>query len=127
MRLCQTILATFFSMVLSACAPMVVSVPATLAPHAGAATFQIKTGVRFTLPTGYSRELPAGSSWQATGRLPQGIVYRPLNTVFTIEGRQAHEAQLVIDNGRLVGFYLPAEGRYSSLDVPIQLPLKEPQ
>lgn len=128
MRFCRNLLATFFFIVLSACAPMVVSTPVTLAPHTGAAAaFQLKTGVRFSLPTGYARYLPAGSRWQAVGHLPQGIVYRPLNTVFTIKGRQAHEAQLVIDKARLVGFYLPAESRYSSLDVPIQLPLEEPQ
>jgi len=124
MRLRHTISAGFFSLVLSACAPMVVSSPVTLAPVATADAIQLTTRVTFKLPTGYQRELPAGSRWQAAGRLSEGVVYRPLNTVFAIEGRQVHEAHLVIDKARLVGFYLPAEGRYSSLDVPLELPLK---
>lgn len=125
MRLLYTL--SLLPVLLAACAPMVVSAPATLAPATSAASFQVKAPLAFKLPTGYSRELPAGSRWQAVGRLPEGVVYRPLNTVFTIEGRQVHEAQLVIDKTQLVGFYLPAEGRYSSLDSPIQLSLGEPQ
>jgi hypothetical protein len=68
--------------------------------------------------------LPAGSRWSLAGQLPQGLVYRPANGVFTIEGRQIHEAWLVVDKTRLAGFYLVGESAYSPLDLTITLPLE---
>ncbi|SCK49853.1 hypothetical protein VAR608DRAFT_4980 [Variovorax sp. HW608] len=107
---------------------MVASVPARLeAPSAGAASFaahdaRLPSDVSIRLATGYSRSLPAGSQWRPIGQLLQGQVYRPLDSVFTIEGRQVHEAYLVVRADVLTGFYLPAEGRFSPLDPPVQLP-----
>jgi hypothetical protein len=74
------------------------------------------------LSTGYTRDVPARSQWRAAGMLPQGTVYRPLNTVFAIEGRQVHEAWLVVQAGALQGFYLPAENNFSPLSPPLSLP-----
>ena len=70
--------------------------------------------------------LAEGSRWQRVGALPEGEVYRPVGTVFTIEGRNVHEAYLVVSPARtLVGFYLPGESRLSLLPNPVQLSLKE--
>ena len=54
------------------------------------------------LATGYSRELPAGSTWRPVGVLPQGVVYRPVGSEFTIEGRDVHEAYLWLSSVRLM-------------------------
>ena len=43
------------------------------------------------------------------GNLPQEQVLKPIDAVFTIEGRQIHEAYLVVADDHLVGFYLPGE------------------
>ncbi|MGT2494407.1 hypothetical protein ACU4GD_37915 [Cupriavidus basilensis] len=59
------------------------------------------------LDTGYTRQLAANSVWKRVGHVPQGEVYRPVGTIFTIEGRQVHEAYLVLKDNKLVGFYLP--------------------
>ena len=115
------------ALLMSACAPMVASTPVDFTPMAGATAskakdLQLRTPAELVLPTGYSRVLAANSQWRAVGRIPQGTVYRPVDSVFSIEGRQVHEAYLVIDrNAALKGFYLPGEARYSPLDKPVQL------
>jgi len=83
----------------------------------------------FELGTGYSRTLKAGSQWISIGRVPQGEVYKPYKDVFTLEGANVHEAYLVVDTGRLIGFYLPVERGYSPLKQALPLPLQtqEPQ
>lgn len=112
---------------LNACAPMIASAPVDFTPIAAAPAdksndLQLRAPADLALPTGYSRTLAAGSRWRLAGRIPQGAVYRPVDSVFSIEGRQVHEAYLVIDrNAALQGFYLPGEARYSPLDKPVQL------
>lgn len=73
------------------------------------------TPIKFS--TGYSRVLSAETHWNKFGEITEGVVYRPVGAIFSIEGRQVHEAYLVIDSQkRLVGFYLPGEQRYSQLE-----------
>lgn len=57
--------------------------------------------------------------------MPQGDVYRPVGTIFTIEGRKVHEAYLVIRDRTLGGFYLPGEQNYSPLSTAVALNLGE--
>ncbi|MEY4561275.1 MAG: hypothetical protein RLZZ618_552 [Pseudomonadota bacterium] len=117
------------ALVLSACAATIKSEPAVLAASPSTTTheFTLKQRVPVTLHTAYTRTIPDGSRWRESGRLPQGVVYRPLNTVFAIEGRDVHEAYLVVADGVLVGFYLPGEARFSRLDTTIRLPTGETQ
>lgn len=104
---------------------MVPSAPTQLkqsADPAKATEVQLPIAVPVQLSTGYARTLPAQSRWRLSGRLPQGDVYQPVGAVFSIEGRQVHEAYLVVQQDMLVGFYLPAESRFSPLDPTINLP-----
>lgn len=108
---------------LAACAVAVPVVPAELQPLAAPVSdLVVASDLAIRLPTGYTRTIPQQSRWKAMGALPQGIVYQPLNTVFAVEGRQVHEAYLVLQAGSVQGFYLPAEGRYSPLPQPVSLP-----
>lgn len=121
-------LATGLCLALSACAPMIATTPATvelMQPAATAKRIQLLSPAQVKLDTGYSRELAAKSTWSQVGRLPQGDVYRPVGTVLTIEGRQVHEAYLVVRNKTLVGFYLPGEQNYSPLTTAVPLNLGE--
>ena len=114
---------------LGACAPMVSTAPATLVTDSGTepSRIQLKSAAEIRLETGYTRTLAAGSNWQRVGTLPQGAVYRPVGTIFTIEGRQVHEAYLVIAGQRLVGFYLPGEQAYSPLSTAVSITTGESQ
>jgi hypothetical protein len=108
---------------LCACAAQVPAVPATLVPlPVPAADLVLAADVPVRLTTGYTRTIPDRSRWRAVGSLPQGVVYQPVGTVFAIEGRDVHEAWLVVRAGHLQGFYLPAEARWSPLLQPLFLP-----
>lgn len=116
-------LAGLAPLLLAACAAAVPVEPASLMPlDAAVPELRMAQDLPLRLSTAYARTLPAGSRWSATGRLPQGTVYRPVGTVFSIEGRQVHEAYLVVQDRALRGFYLPAEARFSPLPQPVPLP-----
>jgi hypothetical protein len=75
--------------------------------------------------SGYARSIKADTEFVAVGRIPQGLVLRPTQTVLTIEGAHMHEAYAVYHEGKLVGFYLPVERAYSALPLPVPMPLQE--
>lgn len=107
------------------CAPMVASTSAsmeTLSTSVQARDIRLLSPASVKFSTGYARTLSPDIRWRPVGQVPQGIVYRPVETTFSIEGRQVHEAYLVIEREKsLAGFYLPAESRYSPLEAPIIL------
>jgi hypothetical protein len=114
------------ALLLAACAAQVPVVSSTITPlPASAADMLISVDVPIRLSTGYTRTLPAHSRWRAVGRLPQGLVYQPVGTVFAIEGRQVHEAYLVVQGNALQGFWLPAESNFSPLEPPLILPTNQ--
>ncbi len=103
---------------------MIATMPASIEPTMDAASaraIQLRTPAVIKLDTGYIRTLANKSVWKPIGRLPQGIVYRPVGTIFTIEGQQVHEAYLVVRDKTLVGFYLPGEQNYSPLSTVVPL------
>jgi hypothetical protein len=84
----------------------------------------IPEALTLTPSTGYSETLKAGSTWERTGAIPQGDVYRPVGMVFSVEGANRHEAYLVISADRIVGFYLPGEEAFAPLPQPVPLPAR---
>jgi hypothetical protein len=106
------------------CAPDVVRTPSSLSPAAGTdrSRIELSDEALIQLSGGYSRVLPKGSVWELRGRVPEGAVYRRADGIFTIEGAHIHEAYLVLEGDRLVGFYLPFEQAYSpTRPVPLRL------
>lgn len=75
--------------------------------------------------SGYPRTIHAGTEFVAVGRVAQGLVLRPTETVLTIEGAHVHEAYAVHRDGQIVGFYLPVERAYVALPLPASMPLQE--
>jgi hypothetical protein len=119
----RTVGALVLVVLLAACAAQVPVSSANMLPLASPAPdLHFEAGWPIRLSTGYTREVPPKSQWRPAGALPQGVVYRPVNTVFAIEGRQVHEAWLVVQAGALQGFYLPAENNFSPLSSPLSLP-----
>lgn len=119
-----------FLLMLTGCAANITSSPASLATAPALPPSPVlvaRQAADITLPTRYTRHIALNSRWRRVGHLPEGDVYRPVDTVFTIEGRQVHEAYLVVSGGELVGFYLPGEKRYSALNSRIPLNLGEAQ
>lgn len=75
--------------------------------------------------SGYPRTIRAGTEFVVVGRVAQGLVLKPTQTVLTIEGAHMHEAYAVHRDGQLVGFYLPVERAYAALPLPASMPLQE--
>jgi len=113
---------------ITACAPTIPTAPSTITlaqPTTTTHRIQLQSEVPLKLDTGYTRTLASKSVWSRIGRVPQGDVYRPVGTIFTIEGRQVHEAYLVIQDKRLLGFYLPGEQNYSPLSTAVPMTFGE--
>jgi hypothetical protein len=76
------------------------------------------------LDSGYERSIKAGTEFVDAGGIAQGDILKPTNANFTVEGAHMHEAYLVVNMGRLVGFYLPVEKSFSPLSTSVALPLE---
>lgn len=76
------------------------------------------------LSSGYSREIAKDSKWLLVGTTKEGNIFKPTDTVFTIEGAHVREAYLAISNNRLIGFYIPGENSFSPLGSSILLPIR---
>jgi len=87
--------------------------------------FATSQRVEFTLESGYTRTIQADTEFVVAGRIVQGLVLRPTQTVLTVEGAHMHEAYAVLNDGRLVGFYLPVEHAFTALPLATSFPLVE--
>ena len=100
---------------LAACAAEVVRRPTRVTELTGQPgdTIEVLADAPVTFDSGYQRVISRGSVWTKIGRTAEGDVFKPVNRVFTIEGAHIHEAYLVLDGDRVVGFYLPVERAFS--------------
>lgn len=118
----------FVLVLLAACASEVPRRPVQLVPLStggqAAQSFTLTQHVPLVSQSGYYSEMRAGSRWVSVGRIPEGEVFRPENSVFQVEGRHIHEAYAVIADGKVVGFYLPVEKSFSPLSEAVPLSSK---
>ena len=99
---------------LVACAPEIVRQPTQLVPtEQPGDTIEIVEDASIPVGPGYQRVIARGSVWTRIGRSVEGEVFKPVDRVFTVEGAHIHEAYLVLDGDRVVGFYLPVERAFS--------------
>jgi hypothetical protein len=110
--------------ILGACATEVVRRPTEISPSSASHPLVATGASSFTLDSGYSRSIAAGTEFMELGRIGEGRVLKPLKAVFTVEGAHMHEAYPVESGGRLVGFYLPVERSFSPLSRPVDLVLE---
>jgi hypothetical protein len=108
------------------CASEVKRQPAELSTAANAGQRQsTTTTVEARLESGYARTIRPDTEFVVLGRIAQGTVLKPTQTVLTVEGAHMHEAYAVHRDGALVGFYLPVERAYTALPTPVPMPLQE--
>jgi len=100
---------------LAACAPEVVRQPTQLTPltEQRGGAIEIAEDTPISVGPGYQRVIRRGSVWTGIGRVAEGEIFKPVDRVFTVEGAHIHEAYLVLDGDRVVGFYLPVERAFS--------------
>jgi hypothetical protein len=106
------------------------SIPAVLVddvPVAGQSTLRLDDDISVALRSGLRiQTLRRGSQWEHIGSITEGQVYRPLDTALTVmHASQAHEAYVVVDDGCLVGVFLPAVQAFIATSKPITIPVQE--
>lgn len=111
-----------FGFVLGGCAQRISQTRAELEPARSAsaavaivadADTQIRSSV------GVARTITHDTVWDYAGRIGEGTVYAPRDTVLTVEGADVSEAYLVLRGEQIVGFYLPVQGTFSPASEPV--------
>jgi hypothetical protein len=102
------------SLVVGGCAVHQESVSA-LKPAEEVKQIRVMKGLDVHLSTGYTTRIKPNTTWSLVGSLPQGEVYKSRDQVLTVEGADVAEAYLVVDDDKLVGFYLPVEHTFSPI------------
>jgi hypothetical protein len=111
---------------LAGCASEVVRYPAELtAVGQQQKRYTTSQSVPLRFDSGYDRTIMAGTGFVEAGTIKQGTVLKPTNTVLTVEGMHMHEAYLVVQGGRIVGFYLPADRAFAPVTQPVPITLQE--
>jgi hypothetical protein len=104
-------------LVICGCAGEIVRQPRDLSsvPQAEQKRYVASRPATLRLDSGYNRTISAGTQFTQIGRIKEGAVLKPLSTTFTVEGAHMHEAYPVLDDRRIVGFYLPVERAFTPL------------
>lgn len=85
-------------------------VPAVLEPASDSrAGWMLQDDVTAYLGTGFPTRLRKATRWSKVGQIAQGDVFRTRDQVVTVEASNIYEAMAVLNDGTLVGFYLPVE------------------
>ncbi len=118
-----------FSLILSACAFDVLRVkqiPTELKTDASCGKeFVLTQAIESIAGSGYNRTLKKGTRWFCVGIISQGLVYKTKDQILTIEGSNVYEANIVVLEQKLVGYFLPVEKTFSPIDRPETLMMKE--
>ncbi|HSY42828.1 MAG TPA: hypothetical protein VK811_02890 [Candidatus Acidoferrum sp.] len=97
--------------------------PASFVPLAGHAPeqFMLNEDVKATLGTTYATRLLAGSRWQQTGTTQYGKIFHTKDQIVTVEASDIYEADLVVSNQMMTGFYLVVEKTFAPVRQPTPL------
>jgi hypothetical protein len=118
-----------FSLVLNACAFDVLRVeqiPAELKTNTSCGKeFVLTQDIKSIAGSGYNRTIKKGTRWNCVGEISQGLVYKTKDQILTVEGSNIYEANIVVLDQKLVGYFLPVENSFSPIDKPETLMMKE--
>ena len=117
------------SLLLGGCAFDVVHVkqqPATFTNACDSPSFRLTKEVKASLGTGFPTILKANTTWNQVGVTDLGKVFATKDQVVKVEASNIYEANIVVTNHVLVGFYLPVEKTFAPLSNPLPLETKTP-
>lgn len=75
------------------------------------------------IASGWATPLKYGTSWQKVGMIAEGDVLKTRDQVVTVEASNMFEAEPVVSQGKVVGFYLPIEKTFTPADPPLAVNL----
>jgi hypothetical protein len=97
--------------------------PATFSPAANDAGqgFVLRQEIKAPIGTGFPTLLKSNTRWYPAGKIEFGEVYATKDQIVAVEASNIHEAQLVISNNFISGFYLPVEKTFTPVTHPIRI------
>jgi hypothetical protein len=97
------------------------------APRDATAVYVLQKTVKGKPSFGATQRLVEGSTWLDFGRVAEGTVYKPRDSVLSVERINVSEAYVVVHDGNWVGFYLPVEKTFVPITraVPFEIARKE--
>lgn len=104
--------------------------PATYTTLAAPAhAFVLNHDVKATVGSGFATRLKAGTRWRQVGSIEHGAVFATTDQIVTVEASNIYEAQLVVSENAITGFYLPVEKSFVAVSskIPIQTKTLETQ
>ena len=119
----------FLAVLLNACAFDVVrlkQIPVELQTGSSCMEkFTLTADTKIKAGPGYSRILKSGTLWECVGKLSQGNVYKTKDQILTVEASNIFEANIVVADQTIIGYYLPVERSFYPLDKPQKLPVNK--
>ena len=86
--------------------------------------FVLQEDVKVSLGTGFPTRLKSGTRWHQVGTTECGAVFVTKDQLMTVEASNIYEAQLVVSNQCITGFYLPVEKKLVPVSHPISIKTK---
>ena len=100
--------------------------PAQLVPEPPSEqVWTLTTGTPAILPVGRATTLKGGTLWRRIGRIEEGDVMRTKDQVVFVEASNSYQADIVVRDGKLVGFYLPVDLAFAPCSPPMPIALTE--
>jgi len=96
--------------------------PATfMVAKASLPDFVLQQDVKVGLGTGFPTRLNRGTHWHQVGSTELGAVFVTQDQIVTVEASNIYEAQLIVSNQCITGFYLPVEKMAAPVSPPIHI------
>lgn len=104
--------------------------PATFISNTGATGhFTLEQDVKAHLGTGFVTRLNAGTRWTQVGTIEFGKVFATKDQIVTVEASDIYEANVVVSNQSITGFYLVVEKTFAPVTrpIPVAITVSNPQ
>lgn len=85
------------------------------------AAWTLDGSTKIRLKEGYVSELRAGTTWRQVGRVEQGSVFHTTDQIVIVEASHEHEVDIVVQDDRIVGFFLRVEHTFTPADIPVAI------
>jgi len=85
--------------------------------------FSIRMSMRHWERASQTR-LKAATRWQQVGSSPYGNIFATKDQIVTVEASNIYEAQLVVSNQFITGFYLIVEKKFAPVTRPIHIEIQ---
>jgi hypothetical protein len=89
-------------------------------------SFTLVQPVTAKLGTGFPTRLNGGTRWRMVGHTEYGKVFATKDQILTVEASNIYEAQLVVADQSITGFYLPVEKKFVRVKQLIRIETQPP-